>query len=49
MNAETMLPNWNMDMEHLQALYFSGTYCHRTSIDPLAVQTPQQPTMYPFT
>ena len=29
----------------LPALYLSGTYWHRTSIDPLAVQTPQHPTI----
>ena len=30
----------------LPALYLSRTYCHRTSIDPLAVHTPQQRTIY---
>ena len=30
----------------LQALYLSGTFCHGTSIDPLAVQMPRQPAIY---
>ena len=35
-----------VDRTDLQALYFSGTYCHKTSIQPPSCQTPRQPTIY---
>ena len=32
--------------QSLQALHLSGSYSHQTGIDPLAVETPRQPTLY---
>ena len=37
--------NYNYSTD-LQALYLSGTYCHRTSTRPPRCITPRQPTMY---
>ena len=36
----------NADKTDLQALYLSGTYCHRTGTRPPICAKPRQPTMY---
>ena len=35
-----------LDKIDLQALYRSGTYCHKTGTRPPSCQTPLQPTIY---
>ena len=35
-----------VDKIDLQALHFSGTYCHKTGTRPPSCQTPRQPTIY---
>ena len=35
-----------MDKIDLEALYLSGTYCHKTGTRPPSCQAPRQPTIY---